>query len=252
MDNRPPNLLGEVSLWYIKLSVDAKGELAVIATLIGAVIIPQVLSFLISGLFGCGMPPILVSKVTKYAILILIKFLCVFSALVASELIYMMYFSYFHDPDISLIRGGYLNLYEKAAHCLVLLASSFSLSVLYSRSDDAFKYIEDRRVTKAWAKSVTKAWAKMTRFTHRGEEPDTDKLLERLEAHRDLMDIALLITSLGRLTYRNVVRAANSTDTFSEAMSVYRQLLKEGKAGIDRTAALIAALLGMKTTKEKK
>jgi hypothetical protein len=68
------------------------------------------------------------------------------------------------------------------------------------------------------------------------------------------MDIALLITSLGRLTYRNVVRAADVTDTFSEAISVYCQLLKEGDAGIyaDRTASLLAALWGLRTTKEKK
>jgi hypothetical protein len=95
----------------------------------------------------------------------------------------------------------------------------------------------------------------MTRFTDRDEELDTERILhERLETHRDLMDTALLITSLGRLTYRNVIRAANATNTFSEAISVYRQLLKEGNAGIDadRTASLIAALWGMRTTKEKK
>jgi hypothetical protein len=164
-----------------------------------------------------------------------------------SRYIYSMYVF----PKKSLTDFFNLSDYLTIAESLLLLASSFSLSVLYSRSGSALKYVGDRGVTK----SLSVAWAYMTRFTDRDEELASErKLHESLEAHRDLMDIALLITSLGRLAYRNVVRAADATSTFSEAISVYRQLLKEGNAGIsaDRAASLIAALWGMRTTKEKK
>ena len=242
------DFMRKVLLWYLHVSKDVNGELTVIFILLSAVIFPQILSFLISGLFGCGMPPILVSRVTKFAILSLIKFLCVFSALAMSEYIYQVY----ADPMKSIDFFNQHGVIDwRLTQCLLLLSSSFNLSVLYSRSGSALGYIADRGVTK----NLSVAWAYMTRFTDRDEELDAErKLHERLEAHRDLIDIALLITSLGRLAYRNVVRAADGTDSFSEAISVYRQLLKEGNASIyaDRTASLIEALWGMSTTKEKK
>jgi hypothetical protein len=157
--NKPNGLLSKVLLWYLNFSIDINSEITFISILISAVIVPQILSFLISGLFGCGMPPILVSKITKFAILSIIKFLCVLSALNMAQFIYWMYivppknFGYFFD----------LGTYSTMALCLLLLASSFSLSVLYSLSGSALKYISDRGVTK----NLSVAWAYMTRFADR-------------------------------------------------------------------------------------
>lgn len=51
---------GTVAVFFIDASMDVRGELYILAGVVGLLILPQVLSYLISGLFGCGSPPVLV------------------------------------------------------------------------------------------------------------------------------------------------------------------------------------------------
>jgi hypothetical protein len=69
---------------YLEISTDREGELTFLLSILGVVVVPQILSLVISGLFGCGTPPVLVSTITKFTFLSFIKFLCVLSALQSS------------------------------------------------------------------------------------------------------------------------------------------------------------------------
>jgi hypothetical protein len=68
-----PSMKGEflerALTWYIKISNNMVEEVIFLFILLSAVILPQILSFLISGLFGCGRPPIFVSSIAKFALL---------------------------------------------------------------------------------------------------------------------------------------------------------------------------------------
>jgi hypothetical protein len=94
----------------------------------------------------------------------------------------------------------------------------------------------------------------MTKYTDWDEMSDSERLPhENLEAYRDLVDLGLLITSLARLAYRTARRAAGKTNTFEEALSICRQLLKERSADAfaHRMASLIAALWDIRTPKKE-
>jgi hypothetical protein len=67
--------------WLVHVMTDAKGELMFISVLLGLAFIPQILSYLIAGMFGCGRPPVLVQTLTSLALISFIKFFCGFSGI---------------------------------------------------------------------------------------------------------------------------------------------------------------------------
>jgi hypothetical protein len=232
---------------YLTISIDIQGELVVLAILLSAVIIPQILSFLVSGILGCGTSPVLVSKVSKFAIISLVKFFCIFAALEMAGYLYQLFaYPVEHDWDNWMTPG----VDQRVGTSFILLSSSFIVSTVYSKYDTAIKYIEDRPVIR----SLGDLWGRMTKYTDEDESEDSEHLLnEKLEAYRDLVDLGLFITSLARLSYRIARRAAGKTKAFEEALSICRQLLKERSADAfaRRMASLIVALwYGRKPTNE--
>jgi hypothetical protein len=113
---------------------DVEGELYFVTAIIIVGIVPQLLSFIISGLFGCGSPPVLVSTITKLAIISLIKFLCILSGGMTGGAILFYYIVYPHDE--SLIS----DLYQ----ALIMITGSFSLSAIYYTSGTLYQHITGR------------------------------------------------------------------------------------------------------------
>jgi hypothetical protein len=152
--------------WYLEISTDRKGEFVFLLSLLGLVIIPQILSFLFSGAFGCGKPPIFVSIITKFAILSFIKFLCVLSALQLSSYLFMIYM---HSDKITSIT--YINL----STTFGLLCASFWISLIYYMSHRTLLLIltlpgaSDSPVFKF----LNSIWLHMTRFTAREAQPES-------------------------------------------------------------------------------
>ncbi|MBF2715026.1 hypothetical protein [Agrobacterium vitis] len=70
-----------LSQWYISTSGNLWHELINIFLLIGLIIIPQVFSYIISGIFGCAQTPYFIVASTNFAIIFIIKSICVFCAL---------------------------------------------------------------------------------------------------------------------------------------------------------------------------
>ncbi len=76
---------------YIDISTDILNEFKFLGFVIGIVVIPQILSFIVGGMFGCGRPPAFVYGVTRFAILSVIKFFCVFAAIQATFVLFFFY-----------------------------------------------------------------------------------------------------------------------------------------------------------------
>src|ERR1700726_2989847 len=56
-------LPGRIAVMLMNASMDVWEELYILMTFSALLILPQILSYLISGIFGCGSPPVLVSTV---------------------------------------------------------------------------------------------------------------------------------------------------------------------------------------------
>jgi hypothetical protein len=120
--------------WWLQSSINVEEELTILLYVVVAVILPQSLSYVISGIFGCARPPILVAKVTKGAFYAVIKCYCVLAALVTSEKLFLLYMnSVFSVWDLQ--------------RPLLLLSVTFFLAFLYHSAHTiahtSFKYINE-------------------------------------------------------------------------------------------------------------
>jgi hypothetical protein len=83
-DDTGMNIVEKSSRTFLTVSKDLDGEVHLIAIILAILVLPQILSFIISGLFGCGVRPILVSRISEVATLSLVKFFCVLSGVDAA------------------------------------------------------------------------------------------------------------------------------------------------------------------------
>jgi hypothetical protein len=147
--------------WYLRTSIDLMDEVSFLFILVIAVVLPQILSFLISGLFGCGRSPIFVSSVTRFAFLSLIKLFCILSALSISEYLFILYNAIYHnDSAYKAIARSTSNL-EELNESFLLLMISFLLSAIYYNTNNIRQYIPNHGATKM----LERVWAYMTRYT---------------------------------------------------------------------------------------
>jgi hypothetical protein len=153
--------LGSLLRWYIGISTDIKGEIFFLCILIGLVVIPQILSFLMSGLLGCGKPPALVSKVTGFAVLSLVKFYCGLSAFAMSAGLFKIYNAYVHSVTLS------TDDYVLISFPFVLLSTSFLLAASYYRGAEELRFIGASIQKGATGTILNRILNYMTRFTHR-------------------------------------------------------------------------------------
>jgi hypothetical protein len=110
--------------WYLDVSTDIWGEIKFILLLVGVITVPQVLSFLCSGVFGCGTRPVLIGKVVRFSLLYLVKFFCVFAGIAFARLGVLLAYP-----------TPYAERINELAHAVVppclLLSSAFFISAVY-------------------------------------------------------------------------------------------------------------------------
>jgi hypothetical protein len=153
--------------WYLETSVDIIFEIALLSVLLGAVVVPQIFSFLLSGLFGCGTPPILVSRATQIAFLWLIKLFCGLAALELSAALFKIYkFPESITGWATINATGFVNPNIKlqnqhAFNSVWSLMACFLLSVYYYMGHEIFDVLE-KRIRKI--KFLREVRAYMTRF----------------------------------------------------------------------------------------
>jgi hypothetical protein len=127
--------IGQIVVILMKASMDVREELYILATLSALLILPQVLSYLISGIFGCGSPPILVSTISRIVTWSLIKFFCVLSGILAAQSIAALYAAPLLTPKEAPVR-----LVEAA----FMIALSFATMVMYYDAEALYRFIANR------------------------------------------------------------------------------------------------------------
>lgn len=114
--------LNKSLIWYISVSKNLEAEASNIAVLAAVFVLPQICSFILSGIFGCGRAPYFVSAATNVAIMFLIKGICVLCSL---ELAYQVI-------RIEKFGAGTFN-YELTVfvNSFFLLPFAFALAAIY-------------------------------------------------------------------------------------------------------------------------
>jgi hypothetical protein len=92
-------------------------------------ILPQILSYLISGIFGCGSPPVLVSTITRIVTWSLIKFFCMLSGILAAQSIFALYGNPYLSPKDAPV---------KLVEALFMIALSFLIMAFYYKTEDLY------------------------------------------------------------------------------------------------------------------
>jgi hypothetical protein len=132
--------LGTLATMFMNMSMDVRGEMYVLAVVTALLIFPQIMSYLVSGIFGCGSPPILVSKASTFMTWSLIKFFCVLAGILAAQSIAALYARPLLNPKDAL---------PKLVEATVAIALSFSIIVLYYRLERLHAFLI-RRLRSRW------------------------------------------------------------------------------------------------------
>jgi len=126
---------GTIATFFIDTSMDVRGELHILAILGALFILPQILSYLISGLFGCGSPPVLVSTISKVVTWSFIKFLCILSGILAAQSIFALYGHPYLYPKDSI---------RKCVDAIFMISLSFFIMVMYYKVEVLHAFIVKR------------------------------------------------------------------------------------------------------------
>ena len=82
---------GKLAVLFMGASMDVREELYILGTVAALLIAPQVLSYVLSGVFGCGSPPVLVATISRIVTWMLIKFFCILSGILVAQSIVAFY-----------------------------------------------------------------------------------------------------------------------------------------------------------------
>jgi hypothetical protein len=85
------SLVGGFVVWFQKTSMDFHDERYLIASIYIAVVLPQFMSYLVSGIFGCANRLILVEWITAATTWLVIKFLAVLAGILMAQAIAALY-----------------------------------------------------------------------------------------------------------------------------------------------------------------
>lgn len=111
---------------FITISTEFEKEFYFVLIIFGGVIGPQILSFLISVIFGCGRTPKYIETTTDFSFLSIIKFFCAFSAIEAA----WVFFTYIYFSE----EYNIANAIEILGFSFYYLFISFFVSVLYYKN----------------------------------------------------------------------------------------------------------------------
>lgn len=150
-----PATIGSV---FLDMSMDVRGEVYTLAGFAMLLILPQFLSYCISGLFGCGSPPVFVSTVTRIAAWSLIKFFAILSGILAAQSIFALYGRPFYTPMQSLY---------KCNEALLIMSLSFISMSLYYKFIPFYEAITDNR----HMRFLGRTFRYMTRYSKESGRP---------------------------------------------------------------------------------
>lgn len=127
---------GRVAVMFLGASMDVREELLILGTFAALFILPQILSYFISGVFGCGSPPILVSTVSRIVIWSLVKFFCVLSGILAAQSIFALYGQPYLYPKDSAVK--FVEALLMISISFLTMAAYYSVEILYDLISNRF------------------------------------------------------------------------------------------------------------------
>lgn len=155
--------------WFLSVSTDLNEELILVSVILFVIVIPQVISFVLSGIFGCGKPPLIISKALQGSVMSLIKFCSILAGIEMATFILKIYKLPGFDDKIILFVGKVLNKYRDLVACSGFLAGAFGISAAYYRAGSIIKR------SKCWRVGfLITVGMYMTRFTDSSLEKDAD------------------------------------------------------------------------------
>jgi hypothetical protein len=121
------SFLGGFIVWFQKTSMDFHDESYLIASIYVAVLLPQLMSYLVSGIFGCANRLILVEWITAAVTWLVIKFLAVLSGILMAQAIEALYASpYLHPAEFPL----------KLLQSIMMISLSFIIAGIFYFTDE--------------------------------------------------------------------------------------------------------------------
>ena len=114
--------LGGFIVWFQNTSMDFRDERYLIASIYIAVLLPQLMSYLVSGIFGCANRLILVEWITAAVTWLVIKFLAVLAGILMAQAIAAPYAApYLHPADLP----------KKLLQSIMMISLSFVIAGIF-------------------------------------------------------------------------------------------------------------------------
>jgi hypothetical protein len=106
---------------------DGEAEIKMVLAIVGLVVLPQWMTYILSGLSGAASPPLFVSQITSLAIWSLVKFSAALAGILMAELTAMWWTV---DPEFE--KLGVDEVLEKSLPAVGLLSAAFFLTWIHS------------------------------------------------------------------------------------------------------------------------
>jgi len=123
---------GQIAVIFMNASMDVREEIYILIVILALFVLPQILSYGISGTFGCGSPPIFVSTISRIVTWSLIKFFAVLSGILAAQSILALYgrpYLYPRDCPTKLVESA------------VMISISFLTMAMYYKIGEIYNHI---------------------------------------------------------------------------------------------------------------
>lgn len=164
-------LMQEARSFVYEALTNPKGDVYFALGLLYIAIVPQIFSFVISGVFGCGSRPILVLEITKFAILGLVKSFCCLSAILAAQVILALAFAGDFFGDNSLYGQTVAPILFQAT---IYISFAFATSYAYLELDRIKAFVP------GLARLVLPITEFLTRYSKDTKETPSPSTLERM------------------------------------------------------------------------
>jgi hypothetical protein len=147
-DNPSDGWLQRTVIFFLRSLVDEKGEISLIAAAMAIVVLPQQLSYFLSGIFGCAATPIPTRKISGIAMLSFIKFFAVYSGITLGSVLFIIWT---RPSDIPLSYTV-----TTSVGALAMLATSFAIIVFYHAGERLDLFLDTNPRFRGFARYISR------------------------------------------------------------------------------------------------
>ena len=164
-----PGLQGwpaDVVLFLFDAALDIRGELTFVACASAFLVVPQLVAYVVSGLFGCAHLPTTLKWIDRFVAWSLIKFFIILAGIMAAQAIFATYGHPYRKPSDIPSRLFYTSLF---------LSVSFTIFVFYCPRENILATLDRLSMRDR----LSKIHSFMTRYT-KAETKEASKSIEEM------------------------------------------------------------------------